>query len=503
MTGQTWGLPAAWSLARRGRGARVPGTVVLLPSYSVADSLLRHYADRLLLLEHRHLLHVLTLARTSASMVFVTSALPDPAVVDYYLAFVRGARRRDVRSRLHFLEVPDPSARSVTAKLLDRPDLIGQLRRMVGAGPAYIEPWNVTWDESRLSQLLDLPLYGTPPELWPLGFKSSGRRILRSAGVAVPAGREGVRSAHGVVAAVEKIVRRNRSATGAVVKLDNSGAGDGNRVLLLHGEAPGEAARRAIASWQPWYRDELSRGAVVEELVAVPGTAFPSVQGVITPNGEVRVVSTHEQILGGEQRQVYQGCAFPADKGYAARLAEHCESVGRRLAQLGALGRFSVDFAAAPAPAGGWQLYGLEINLRTTGTTHPLAALAILAPGRYEPAPGRWRREDGSERCYRSTDNLLLPAWRGSDPLGVVESLGQAGLLFDRRSRTGVVLHGFSGLGLDGRLGVTAIGSSDGEAAWLYQQAERALGARGPATSVPGGSARSPGEGDAIGAWPL
>jgi hypothetical protein len=503
VTGPPWGLPAAWSHARRGRRSSAPGTVVLLPSYSVAGSLLSHYADRLLLLEHRHLLHVLTLARTSARMVFVTSGLPTPAVVDYYMALVPAARRRDVRSRLHFFEVPDPSARSVTAKLLDRPDLIGELRRLIDGAPAYIEPWNVTWDESRLAQLLDLPLYGTPPELWPLGFKSSGRRILRSAGVAVPAGREDVRSADDVAAAVEEIARRDRSATGAVVKIDNSGAGDGNRVLLLGGGPPGDVTRRAVASWEPWYREELARGAVVEELVAPPDTTFPSVQGVITPTGAVRVVSTHEQILGGPQRQLYQGCVFPAVRGYASRLAEHGEAVGRRLAGLGALGRFSVDFAAAPTPGGGWQLYGLEINLRTTGTTHPLAALASLAPGRYEPSPGRWRREDGSERCYRSTDNLLLPAWRGNDALGVVDSLGRAGVLFDRASRTGVVLHGFCGLGVDGRLGVTAIGSSDGEAAWLYQQAEHALGAQDPHASVQEATSRSPGEGDAIGAWPV
>ncbi len=477
--------------------------MVLLPSYSVAGSLLSHYADRLLLLEHRHLLHVLTLARTRARMVFVTSATPAPEVVDYYLSFSPPARRRDVRSRLHFLEVPDASARSVTAKLLDRPDLIGELRGLVGGAPAYIEPWNVTWDESRLAQMLGLPLYGTPPQLWPLGFKSSGRRILRSSGVATPAGREDVQSVDHVVAAVAEIARRRRAAKGAVVKIDNSGAGDGNRVLLLDGGPVVDVARRAIASWEPWYRDELAAGAAVEELLASPGTTFPSVQGVITPTGEVRVVSTHEQLLDGPQQQLYQGCVFPADSGYAARLAEHGEAVGRQLAGLGALGRFSVDFAAIPAPAGGWQLYGLEINLRTSGTTHPLAALASLVPGRYEPALGRWRSDDGSERCYRSTDNLVLPGWRGRGAVGVVESLGRAGLLFGRRTRTGVVLHGFCGLEGDGRLGLTAIGSSDEEADWLYQRAERALRAQETAGPAWAGSRPSLGEGDAVGASPL
>jgi hypothetical protein len=33
-----------------------------------------------------------------------------------------------------------------------------------------------------------LPLNGTPASLWPLGFKSNGRRLMRGAGVPLPLG---------------------------------------------------------------------------------------------------------------------------------------------------------------------------------------------------------------------------------------------------------------------------------------------------------------------------
>lgn len=497
---ERWGLAAARAAARP--GSRIPHTVVVLPSYSVAASLLGHYSARLLQLEHRQLPQLLGLARVPASrMVFVTSSRPPQEVVDYYLSLLPRRRRRDVLSRLQFLEVPDARPLSVSAKLLDRPDLVGELRHMVRGRVAYIDPWNVTDDENRLSHLLGLPLNGTPAPLWPLGFKSSGRRILRAVGVPVPFGFEDVRSTEDVVAAVEEIARRRPGASAVVVKTDNSGAGDGNRVVRLAGPAAA-VARAAVARWESWYHDDLSRGAVVEELLETPGTAYPSVQLNIAPTGEVEVVSTHEQIVGGPTGHVYQGCAFPASPAYAARLAGHGSAVGRALAEYGALGRLAVDFAATPGPDGDWQLHALEINLRRTGTTHPLTALENLVPGRYHPALGRWVVDGGTTRAYRSTDNLLVPRWRGAAAGDVIDVLRAAGLQFDRHTGTGVVLHAFCGLDVDGRLGLTAIGESPAAADRLYREVGVVLDAvdDAEAPAVPG--MRSPQEGDAVDAEP-
>jgi hypothetical protein len=466
-------------------GSCTPHTVVVLPSYSVADSLLRHYADRLLELEHRHLLHLLMLARVpAAQMVFVTSARPSRQVVDYYLSLLPPERRRDVRARLRFLEVPDPQLRSVSAKLLDRPDLLARLREMVDGRIGYVDPWNVTPTESRVARLIGLPLNGTPSRLWPVGFKSSGRRIMRSAGVPLPEGFEDVRSVDDIVAAVEAVRRRRPDAAGVVVKTDNSGAGDGNRVLPLAGLTTPAAVRGAVMSLEPWYLDDVTRGAVVEEFLVAPEMTFPSVQLDIAPGGQVEVVSTHEQVVGGPTGQVYLGCRFPAEPAYAAELSRHGAAVGHVLAERGALGRLSVDFAATRDSDLRWQLRGLEINLRKTGTTHPFAALSNLVPGRYDTAAGVWTADDGTERCYRSTDNLADPALRGRSAREVVTTLRSAGLELDRRTGTGVVLHMFCGLGA-GRLGLTAVGRSTTDADVLYEAAVGALSVRAAGVALP------------------
>ena len=144
---------------------------------------------------------------------------------------------------------------------------------------------------------------------------------------------------------------------GVVVKHDDSGAGDGNTIVALR-DADNEplaaaALRAAIASLPDWYLADLAAGGVVEELVDGDRTSSPSVQFDMFPGGGVRVLATHDQLLGGDNGQVYVGCRFPADPAYASELARYGASVGAELARRGGIGRASADFIAAHDSAGG------------------------------------------------------------------------------------------------------------------------------------------------------
>lgn len=369
-------------------------------------------------------------------------------------------------------EVPDPSPRAVAAKLLDRPDLLDDLKDSFAGRPAFIEPWNVTDTEVEVALELDAPINGTPPDLWPTGFKSEGRRLFRQAGVPVAEGVEDVRDVDEVLGAIATIRSASPTATGVVLKLDDSGAGDGNVVLDLR--RPG-SLREVLEALPAWYLTDLAKGGVVEELVS--GTRFtsPSAQIDVLPDGTVRVLATHEQVLGGNGNQVYMGCRFPADPVYAARLAGHASAVGAELGRRGVIGRTSVDFAATQDANGSWRVFALEINLRKGGTTHPYAALRNLVPGAYDPTQGQWRSSDGTQRAYRSTDNLVDPEWVDLPATEVIDAVAAAGLQFESATGTGVVLHMLSGLTIDGRLGLTAIGADPAHADHLYERAARAI----------------------------
>jgi len=132
-----------------------------------------------------------------------------------------------------------------------------------------------------------------------------------------------------------------------------------------------------------------------------------------------------------------------------------------------------VDFAVSHGVR--WEVYALEINLRKGGTTHPFVVLRSLVPGRYDARAGRWCAADGTSRAYVATDNLVDPAWTTVPPTRVIERLASAGLQFDYRGGTGVVLHMLSGLAIDGRFGLTAIGRTPGEAAMLHDAVRAAM----------------------------
>ena len=191
-------------------GSTTPHVLIALPSYSVSESLLSHYGDRIPSLEHRYLNAIVIPARIdTCEMLYISTRSPAPEVLDYYLALVPPERRDHLRRRIWILEVPDDgTARSVAGRLADRPDLIAMVRERIGDRPALIEPWNVTESEVNLALALDVPINGTRPELRPLAFKSAGRRLFAAAGVPAPLGREDVRTTDDVANAVRWIARQ-------------------------------------------------------------------------------------------------------------------------------------------------------------------------------------------------------------------------------------------------------------------------------------------------------
>lgn len=414
-------------------------------------------------------------------MVYVASRHPGDEVIAHYVDMLPASVRGDARARFEVVVVDDGSARAVAAKLLDDPGALDRVRAACGGRPGLIEPWNVDDDEACLALELGLPVNGCAPGLRGLGFKSAGRRLMRDAGVPVPYGSEDLHTPSEIVEAAMEVLMARPGAPGVVVKTDDSGAGDGNVVLRVPGSTGVEERRDALTALveqlPAWYRTELRAGAVVEELIEGEEFSSPSAQIDVLPGGDVVVLATHEQDLGGDSGQVYEGCRFPARSEYAATLAFHARAVGERLASAGAVGRASVDFVAVRTRDRSWAVHGIEINLRKGGTTHPYTALRGLTRGRYDAGAGEWHLDDGTSRCYVATDHLVDADWVGLTPAAAVAAIRDRGLAFDPVARRGVVLHMLTGLGIDGRCGLTAIAERPEDAEAMREATRRALGA--------------------------
>jgi hypothetical protein len=275
-----------------------------------------------------------------------------------------------------------------------------------------------------------------------------------------------------------------------VIKLNEGFSGEGNALLDLRqimDFAPGKAdhIHRVAAisdrflhlrfqslqeTWANFSQRIPELGAIVEAFIEGEIKNSPSVQGRITPNGEVEIISTHDQILGGPDGQIYIGCRFPADENYRCELQELGLRVGKKLAEKGALERFAVDFVTVDEGNGKWDIQAIEINLRKGGTTHPFMTLKFLTNGRYDLSTGLFYSQQGRPKYYIATDNLQKASYQGLLPNDLMDIIAHHRLHFDSGTETGTVFHLMGCLSQFGKLGLTSIGDSPQEAEDIYNK---------------------------------
>ena len=415
---------------------------------------------------------VLALRDPAMRVVYLSSMPIDDDVIAYYLSFVS---TQNARERLELVSVGDPSPRALSAKLLESPGLVQRLEKLMGdRDAAYLLPFNVTAWETQVAEALGVPLFGPRLELVQLGSKTGARRVARAAGVDVLDGAEDLRSEDDIEKAAAGLLSRRRDVSAIVVKLNNGFSGQGNAILEADTMrsplrespvvfcAPGE-------SWASFADKVAAGGAVLEELLRAPGLTSPSAQVRIEPSGRFSITSTHDQILGGPDGQVYLGCRFPARSDYRPMVSSLARRIAEELARRGVIGSFGVDFVVAPTTTGP-RAYLTEINLRVGGTTHPFEMTRLATRGRYDEASGELRA-NGRAKHYVATDNLRSANYVGLSPGSVIDAMKARGLAFDPSSNTGVTLHLLGALPRYGKLGIVAIADSDQEGEDTYRAA--------------------------------
>ena len=463
-------------------GGAVGDVIVVVPSISFPVVELQKIAA-VQSYEERMLFLLLLLADPDVRVVYVTSEEVDPTTVDYYLRFLRDPG--DARRRLTMLSVGNPAIGSLSAKLLARPDDLERLRAAIGdveAGGrgAGMLPFNVTHAEHDLADALGLQLYGPRPDLVWLGSKSGSRQVAMEAGVPVLAGTEDLTSLADLAKAVARLRETRPDAPAVVVKLNNGFSGQGNAIVELDGLADPITASPTVfcASEESWPSFEAKiedEGAIVEELVRSPHLRSPSVQLQISPSGEYEVLSTHDQILGGPDNQVYLGCRFPARPEYRAAIQAEARKVAEVMVARGVIGVFGIDFLVDVDPAGVGRVTLSEINLRMGGTTHPYWMARLATGGTYDQESGELRVPGGGVRCYVATDNIKSLRLLGSQPADVIARVDEAGLAFDPATGCGVTLHLLGALPGAGKMGVVCMAETPEEADDLYVRVREAL----------------------------
>jgi hypothetical protein len=478
-------LVPVWGAMRRNQ----PGeSIVVLPSVSPDATQSGAVVQAL---EERFLFLLFLLRQPRLRVIYLTGRPVPESIVDYYLGLLPGVIPRQARRRLHMVATHDGSARSLAAKLLERPRVVQQVRELI-PDPAlcHLVPYSTSSMERDAALVLGIPLYGADPDLLPFGTKTGCRRLFADAGVVHPLGYEDVRGIDGAVDALAAMRAAEPAIASAIVKLNEGVSGRGNATVDMSGlPAPGSADERAelrrrvetMAFEHPdvvldAYIDRLARdGGIVEERVGGTEIRSPSVQLRVTPLGDVEVLSTHDQLLGGPSGQSYLGCRFPADFGYSQAITREAAKIGASLASAGVLGRFAVDFVVVRDREGPWKPYAIELNLRKGGTTHPFLTLQFLTDGRYDPGTALFTAPSGREKHLVATDHLESELLRGLTVDDLFDVAVRNRLHFDQARQAGVVFHMMSALTELGRVGFTAVGDTPEQADAAYRQAERIL----------------------------
>ena len=502
-------LPAISRSYRQREGMH---TSVVIPSISVNQEELAK-VEGSAFYEERLLFTLIRLTNPLSRVIYVTSQPVHQEILEYYLQHLPGVSLSRARNRLMVLSLYDGSPKPLTQKILERPRVVERMRRFIGDPErAYLTCYNSTPLERRLAVELGIPLNAVDPELLWMGTKSGSRKIFEEAGMPLPFGVNDVRTRDGVVSALEKIALARPGIRRAVVKLNESFAGEGNGVYRFQQPLPTDREERLLSlsrgldnmQW-PGDRETLGSflrklgemGGIVEEWVEGDEVESPSVQMQVHPDGSLEIISTHDQVLGGATGQAYLGCRFPADEGYRKTILECGWRIGQVLARRGALGRFGVDFVVTRKGEGPWKAHAVEINLRMGGTTPPFMALEFLGGGRLDRETGLYLAADGRPKYYYATDNLKSPAYRGLLPDDLLDLLVEYGIHFRHQGLTGVLFFMIGALSQFGKLGVTSIGNSLDEAEELYESTQDILDRTVGATEGTFGKPRSLFEADA------
>ncbi len=467
---------------------RIPRTVVVIPSLSLDQGVLgkidgiSHYEERMLCM-------LMLLRLPSAELIYVTSVPIAPATIDYFLHLLPGIPVSHARRRLHLFSCYDGSARPLSLKLLERPRLLRRIRNLIRVPESsHISCFNSTPLERSLAVRLGIPLYACDPALLDVGSKSGSRKVFMEAGVALPDGYERLHDMDDVTSALFSLKTQDPDLRRAVVKLEQGASGEGNAIFSFEGAPSGDGLRSWIRAhlperlrfesgeetWEAYSTKFSEMGGIVERFIEGKGKRSPSMQGRITPAGEVKVVSTHDQVLGGPSGQIFLGCRFPANKAYRLSIQVAGLRIGEILKAKGVMARYGVDFVSVPRD-GGWDHYAIEINIRKGGTTHPFLMLDFLTEGMYDSETGLYHAPNGKPCYYFATDNLIHPDFRGFTPEDLIDIAVNHNLHYYATKQQGVFFHLIGALSEFGKLGLLCIADSREEAQRLYTNTREAL----------------------------
>lgn len=459
--------------------------------------------------EEKFLFFLLSLRFSRTRIIYVTSRTLPEYLINYYLDIVSddGKEKKDMRRRLIIVNLNNLERKPVACKLLQSPSAIRKIESYIfNYKTTYIRCYSSTDYEKNVALKLGVPLYGIDNKLIYYGTKSGSIYNFRKTKVPCIDGFIHLETRGELTEAIAKLAIRYPHQGKLIIKIEDFPAGEGNvifsldklRKLSKETLVGFTKTKKAVGNFlyqcceqseklshkkfsyyfstiEKYFQQFEKDGGIVELYLDAKEKYSPSCQVRILPNRNIKILSTHDQVLAGKFKTEFTGCHFPARKEYRREITNYAYSIARYLAKKGVIGRFAVDFLAIrDNPREKFKLFAIEINLRKGGTTHPYELTRSATGALYSRKTGLLGVGKNNIYYYAS-DNIRNKKWVGKSSQKLIEIIKNQGLNFSRITKKGVIIHLFSILKEDGRFGATFIATSPRGVDKLYQKTLDAL----------------------------
>lgn len=447
--------------------------------------------------EERMLFFLFLLRYSKTKIVYITSEGFNEHLFDYYISLTAKdeGKIKDMRSRLIHIEIPDSKEDlPLTKQILDNPRIINQITSSINnPNTAVLRCYNPTIMERKLSVKLNIPLFAPRAEFEFAGTKSGSRKIFKLAKVNQIPGCSNLKNFSELSLAMAKLMKNYPYYKKLVIKLDQSASGRGNSIfdvkeflktnhieINVHTDVKKLATiiRKKMNEYLSFqmpnqnfteYMKQFDKGGGIVELY-IPGDIkySPSTRILVTSQGEPKVLSAHEQILGGPDKQKYLGSSFPCMESHRKLIINESKKIAKYMANKGILGNFSVDFVIVyNAKKEVKKVYAIEINLRKIGSTNPFVTAHYLTNARYSSRDGQMHWRDKTIH-YVSMDFIESEKYKNISSIKLVDLIKNSKINFNRTKNKGVFIYMPGMAEKFGRFGALCIGYSNEEAKRTY-----------------------------------
>ncbi|NXG25251.1 IQCH protein, partial [Grallaria varia] len=503
-------LAANWNRIRTSRR-----TIIHIPSLGYSQCIREHIPD-LALQQNMQMGRLCDILDANVDVIYICPLGLSEELLQYYnkllglQAAVRSGKPEDMGDLQDRFKILTPEAINsfpghhmcLATQLKYSPQTIERIRVLIQSRDAYMVGGVPHADDLAVADMLDVPVLGSVPEVAQLySTKSGSKRIFASAHVPTPPGESNIHSKEQMVRALSRLIVDNVEVQRWVFKVDDERGGNGTAycdvishlecyhwlqkewqshgpegwsksqarelaLVKISQELPGLLAQhvqpvneKRFPTWGKFLQTFLTQGGVIEAFPPSSSVTNLTVDLLIEPTGEVRVVSSGDQ-LHAEGPFRSSGTSIPQRSVDPALLRSLCRRIGDTCSSKGVLGYFSVDFVAFTHPQTMeeqvWatdldlcysdQLALTQLMLYVTDGNLDCGSCPLEAPLGSKTLQSQWIQQDGTEtpppvspRCAVASTQLRHSGLTGTHYSMLLQSCKARGVGFDIQEKQGTV----------------------------------------------------------------